>query len=202
MNNEHSTIVYTIRDSLYINLNNRCTLKCSFCPKFNGSWQVHDYDLALDHKPSAEEVIDEIGDPTQYDEVVFCGFGEPTLRLQELISVARWVKQKGGNVRVNTDGLANLAHKRNVLPELADCVDSLSISMNGQNEEVYNQHCKPGLNKSWHNMMGFLAAAPSYIEDVTATAIEGLEGVDIDACEKLAKSLGVKFRKRVLDIVG
>ncbi|UZE97616.1 TatD family nuclease-associated radical SAM protein [Alkalimarinus alittae] len=200
--NEHSTIVYPIRDSLYINLNNRCTLKCVFCPKFNGSWQVHDYDLALDHKPSAQAVIDEIKDPTPYDEIVFCGFGEPTLRLKELIEVAQWVKHKGGNVRVNTDGLANLAHKRNVLPELAKCVDSLSISMNAQSEAVYNHHCKPGLEHSWRSMMEFVAEAPQYISDVTATAIEGLEGVDVAACEALANALGVKFRKRTLDVVG
>nr|WP_285903199.1 TatD family nuclease-associated radical SAM protein [Alkalimarinus sediminis] len=200
--NEHSTIVYPIRDSLYINLNNRCTLKCAFCPKFNGSWQVHDYDLALDHKPSAQEVIDEIKDPTPYDEIVFCGFGEPTLRLKELIEVALWVKSKGGKVRVNTDGLANMAHKRNVLPELATCVDSLSISMNAQTEDVYNIHCKPGLENSWQGMMDFVAEAPKYIDDVTATAIDGLEGVDVVACEKLANNLGVKFRKRTLDVVG
>lgn len=200
--NEHSTIVYPIRDSLYINLNNRCTLKCAFCPKFNGSWQVHDYDLALDHKPSAQEVIAEIKDPTPYDEIVFCGFGEPTLRLKELIEVAQWVKDNGGNVRVNTDGLANLAHKRNVLPELATCVDSLSISMNAQTPDVYDRHCKPGLAHSWQAMMDFIAEAPKHINDVTATAIDGLEGVDVVACEKLAHSLGAKFRKRTLDVVG
>ncbi len=199
---EHSTIVYPIRNSLYINLNNRCTLKCTFCPKFNGSWEVHDYDLALDHKPSADEVINAIMDPTPYDEIVFCGFGEPTLRLKELIEVAQWVKSHGGRVRVNTDGLANLAHKRNVLPELSSCVDSISVSMNAQNESIYNKHCKPGLEKSWHSMVDFLAAAPNYIKDVTATAIDGLEGVDIGACEELAKSLGVKFRRRELDVVG
>ncbi len=200
--NEHSTIVYSIRNSLYINLNNKCTLKCAFCPKFNGSWEVHDYDLALTHKPSSEEVINAIKEPTLYDEIVFCGYGEPTLRLKELIEVATWVKSKGGKVRVNTDGLANLAHKRNVLPELSTCVDSLSISMNGQNESVYNRHCRPGLNSSWHNMMAFVAAAPNYINDVTATAINGLEGVNVNECEELANSLGVKFKRRELDIVG
>ena len=122
--------------------------------------------------------------------------------MKELIAVAQWVKGHGGNVRVNTDGLANLAHNRNVLPELADCVDSLSISMNGQTEDVYNLHCRPGLDNSWQAMMDFITEAPSYIKDITATAIDGLEGVDVEACEKLANNLGVKFRKRVLDVVG
>ena len=199
---EHSTIVYTIRDSLYINLNNRCTLKCAFCPKFNGSWEVHDYDLALTHKPSAEEVIAEIKDPKQYDEVVFCGFGEPTLRLKELIEVAKWVKSEGAMVRVNTDGLANLAHGKNVLPELASCVDSLSVSMNAQNEEIYDKHCLPGLKGSWQGMIDFIKIAPNYIDDITATAINGLEGVDVKVCEEIATRLGVKFRRRELDVVG
>lgn len=156
----------------------------------------------MEHRPSTEEIIKAVGDPTQYPEIVFCGYGEPTVRLKALLKVARFIKSKGVRVRVNTDGLANLVHKRNVLPELRECVDSLSVSMNAQNEEVYNRHCQPALPGSYNSMLDFLRLAPDYIEDVTATAIEGPGGVNLAACERLATECKVKFRKRVLGLVG
>lgn len=199
---ENQQLSYVIGDSLYLNITDRCTLECTFCPKTQGVLQVHEYDLTLDHRPSSEEVIAAIDDPAAYKEVVFCGYGEPTLRLKVLLEVAKYIKAHGGRVRVNTDGLANLANKRNVLPEMAEYVDALSISLNAQNAEVYDRHCQPALAGSFEQMLDFVAQAPNYIPDVTATAIDGLEGVDIAACRKLAEERGVKFRRRVLDVVG
>ncbi len=195
-------LVYDIEDRRYINLNSSCTLKCQFCPKTQGHPTVHQYDLTLHKKKEVKDYIDAIGDPSKYTEIVFCGFGEPTLRLKELLAISHWVKDNGGKVRVNTDGLANLVYKRNVLPEMGKCIDSISISMNAQNEEVYNRHCQPAMTGSYQAMLDFLEQAPKYINDVTASAIEGLEGVDIEACEKLAKERQVKFRKRILNNVG
>lgn len=197
-----SNLSYTIGNSLYLNITDRCTLACRFCPKHNGSKRVHDYDLTLERRPSAEEIIASIDDPARYDQVVFCGFGEPTLRLKVLLAVATDIKRRGGRVRVNTDGLANRVHKRNVLPELAECVDALSISLNAQNAEVYDRHCEPALPGAYEAMLDFVALAPRYIDDVTASAIDGLDGVDITACRQLAEERGAKFRRRVLDIVG
>lgn len=196
------TISYTIRDSLYLNITDRCTLGCHFCPKNQGCSQVHEYELTLDHRPPLDEIIAAIGDPQSYREVVFCGYGEPTLRLKPLLAVAAEVKRLGGRVRVNTDGLANLVHKRNVLPEMGAHIDALSVSMNAQDETVYQRHCAPALPGSYQAMLAFLQQAPTYIGDVTATAIDGLEGVDIAACERLAGRLGVGFRRRTLDVVG
>ncbi len=196
-------IAYPIRNSLYLNITDRCTLECRFCPKHTAQGPVvHEYDLSLDHRPEVEEIITAIGDPSAYEEIVFCGFGEPTLRLKVLLEVARWIKQHGGKVRINTDGLANLVNKRNVLPEMQGLVDSLSVSLNAQNEEVYTRHCQPALPGSWQALLDFLAEAPKYIPKVTATAIDGLEGVDIQACEKLAAERGVAFRRRELNKVG
>ncbi len=195
-------ISYQIDDRLYLNITDRCTLGCSFCPKNCGTTQLHEYDLSLDHRPSAQEVIDSIDDVSAYSEFVFCGYGEPTLRLKVLLEVARHIKENGGRVRINTDGLANLVHKRNVLPELSECVDALSVSINAQDEDVYNRHCLPAMEGSYQAVLNFLRLAPKYINDVTATALEGLDGVDIQACEQIALESGVKFRKRVLGIVG
>ncbi len=196
-------IAYPIRNNLYLNITDRCTLECQFCPKHTEQGPVvHDFDLTLDHRPQTEEIINAIGNPGDYDEIVFCGFGEPTLRFKVLLEVARWIKEHGGRVRVNTDGLANLVNKRDILPEMQGLVDSLSVSMNAQNPEIYAQHCQPALPGSWEAMLDFTEEAPKYIPQVTATAIDGLEGVDIEACEKLAKERGVTFRRRQLDTVG
>lgn len=196
-------IAYPIRNSLYLNITDRCTLECQFCPKHTSQGPVvHDFDLSLDHRPDTDEIIDAIGNPTDYEEIVFCGFGEPTLRFKVLIAVARWIKEYGGKTRVNTDGLANLVNKRNVLPEMQGLIDSLSVSMNAQNPEIYARHCQPALPGSWLAMLDFLQQAPKYIPQVTATAIDGLEGVDIAACEQLATQRGVEFRRRQLDNVG
>ena len=181
------------------------TVRCAFCPKYNGSHEVHDYDLTLKSKPKLQEIlhaIDAAGDLSQFTEVVFCGFGEPTLRLKELLAVSRHLKAQGARVRLNTDGLANRVHKHNVLPELAESIDAISISMNAHNETLYNRHCRPSLPDSYQAMLDFLRQAPQYINDVTATAIEGLEGVDIQQCAATARKLKVKFRRRVLDVVG
>ena len=195
-------ISYPIDDRLYLNITDRCTLACRFCPKHQGSHRVHDYDLTLHHRPTQAEILVAIDDPRRFREVVFCGFGEPTLRLKVLLDTARHIKHNGGRVRVNTDGLANLVHKRNVLPEMAVCVDALSVSMNAHNAALYQRHCVPALPGSFTAMQAFLRQAPDYIDEVTATAIDGLPGVDVAACEQMAARLGVGFRRRELDVVG
>jgi TatD family-associated radical SAM protein len=198
----NQTIAYTIADRRYLSITDRCTLACEFCPKTQGTMNVHEYDLSFNHRPETEEIISAIGNVCDYSWIVFCGFGEPTLRLKTLLEVATHVKQLGGRVRLNTDGLANLVHKRNVLPELAGCIDAISVSLNAQNEIIYNRHCAPALENSWQSMLDFLQLASASIADVTATAINGLEGVDIAACRQLAEERGVKFKQRELDVVG
>lgn len=193
---------YQIGDRLYLNITDRCTLECRFCPKTQDRPEVRGYDLRLSERPTVEQLIASVGDPARYAEVVFCGFGEPTLRLKVLLEVARWIKAHGGRVRVNTDGLANLVHKDYTLPLLGECVDAISVSMNAQNAAVYEEHCQPALPGSYEQMLDFLRAAPRHIPEVTATAIRGLSGVDIAACARLAKTLGVAFRARELDKVG
>ncbi|TCK19127.1 TatD family-associated radical SAM protein [Thiogranum longum] len=195
-------LAYTIGDKRYLNITDRCTLRCTFCPKYCTLPRVHEFDLSLAQRPETDDVINALGNPADYREVVFCGFGEPTLRLGPLLEIATHIKLHRGRVRVNTDGLANLVHKRNVLPELVGKIDALSVSMNTQNETLYQQHCQPALAGSFQAMLDFLELAPDYIESVTATAIDGLEGVNIEACRELATQRKVAFRKRVLDIVG
>ncbi len=197
------TLVYEIRDCLYLNVSDRCTLACSFCPKIHSNdYQLYDYNLKLEQLPSADDVISAIKNPASYREVVFCGFGEPTLRLNVVLEVADYIKQHQGKVRLNTDGLASHVSKRNVLPEMKGLIDTVSVSLNAQNKQLYNKHCQPAVTNSFEAMLLFLKTATSYIPTVFATAIDGLDGVDIVACERLANDCGAVFRGRKLDAIG
>ena len=195
-------IAYQLHGNCYLNITNRCTLRCRFCPKHNQTWDVQSYDLRLPKEPSVAEMIAAIGDPTRYQQVVFCGLGEPTQRLDALLEVAAWVKQQGVSVRVNTDGLANLIHDRDVTPQLAKVVNALSISLNSQDPAHYEHHTRPKREGAFAAMLAFAEAARDAGIEVTLTAIDGLEGTDIPACEAIADRLQVKFRRRELDVVG
>lgn len=196
------TIGYTLRDSRYLNITNRCTLRCAFCPKFNGVWTVQDYQLRLDREPTLEEIIAAVGNPQDYREIVFCGLGEPTLRLYTLLDAASQLRPRARRIRVNTDGLANLVYGRDVTPDMEGLIDALSVSLNAQNAETYNLHCRPKLPGAYEAMLDFVKRARDFVPEITLTAIEGLPGVDTAACEKVAQRLGVNFRHRVLDVVG
>lgn len=194
-------IAYRIRNSLYLNITNRCTNNCTFCTKFQ-DFKVKGHQLKLDHEPDVQEIIDAIGDPREYEEVVFCGYGEPLLRLDCVIEVARWLRQHGVKVRINTDGQANLVHGRNVLPELKGLVDSISVSLNASSAEEYQRLCHSKYAaEGYEAVKTFIHEAGKYIPNVTASAVT-VPGVDIDACAKLATELGAEFRKRIYNEVG
>ncbi|MBF0423088.1 MAG: YchF/TatD family DNA exonuclease [Magnetococcales bacterium] len=196
------TLVYAIGTGLYVNLTRGCTLRCQFCPKWDNP-VVHHYDLTLHHNPTVQEVISALGDLSGHEELVFCGFGEPTLRLPVVLEVARWAKRQGcPRVRVNTDGLANLVYGRDVTPQFFGVVDAISVSLNAQNAAVYDRHCRPSREGAYEAVIEFIKAARSHVPEVQVTAIEGLEGVDITACQNLAQQMGVVFRKRTLNRVG
>ena len=193
-------IAYKIRDSLYLNLTNRCTNSCSFCVRFHKDY-VKGHNLRLHDEPTEEELKEAIGDPSQYHEVVFCGYGEPLLRLDIVKSLARWIKEKGGHVRINTNGHGNLIHGRNILTELTGIVDTLSISLDAQDDETYQRICAPTYKNAFREVVSFIREAKAYVPSVQATVVE-TEGVDIEKCRKLTEELGIPLRVRKLDVVG
>lgn len=199
---ESGTIAYTLHGNRYLNITNRCSLRCQFCPKHNRNWVVQEYDLTLRREPGPDEILAALGDPTQFKEVVFCGLGEPTQRLAVLLEVARAVKVHGGTVRLNTDGQANLLYGYDVTPELARYVDRVSVSLNAHNAEVYEAHTRPKHAGAYPAMLDFVRCAKARGMAVTVTAIDGLPQVNIAACRLIAETLGVTFRRRVLDVVG
>jgi TatD family-associated radical SAM protein len=198
-----ATLVYELHGNLYLNITYHCTLRCGFCPKYQGIWSVQGYDLLLTFEPTADEVLEAVGDPKRYREIVFCGLGEPTLRLDTLLTVATTLRQRGArHIRLNTDGLANLVYGRDVTADLAAVLNSLSVSLTAQDATTYNRHTRPKRNDAYPAMLDFVRAARARGSDVTVTAIDGLEGVDIPACQRIAEDLDVHFRRRVLDAVG
>lgn len=197
---QEGKIAYQIRESLYLNVTNRCTNTCTFCVRYYTDF-VKGHKLRLTHEPTAAELIEAVGDPVKYQEVVFCGYGEPLLRLDVIKEVARWVKDRGGRVRINTNGHATLIHKRNILPELSGLVDCVSVSLNTDTEEKYIEYCQPAFPGAYQAVKDFIRLATEYMPEVFVTALT-LPSVDIEACRRIAEELGAKLRVRELDVVG
>ncbi len=201
---EPSRIAYPIRRSLYLNLTNRCTNRCAFCVK-NHTTVVKGHDLGLEADPTREEVLEAVGaygGPAAWDEVVFCGLGEPLLRLELVLDLARELRTHGARrIRVNTDGLANRVHGRNVVPELAGHVDAVSVSLNAPDAATYERLCRPTVPCAFEAVVEFLKEAARRIPEVTATVV-AVPGLDVEACRRLAAELGVGFRVRAYNEVG
>jgi TatD DNase family protein len=198
---QSTKIAYRIRNSLYLNITNRCSNRCSFCAKFD-DFTVKGHNLLLDGEPSFEEVMKAVGQPEGIDEVVFCGYGEPLIRLELVTQVARELKARGYTIRINTDGQANLVHGRNILPELAGLVDSLSVSLNAPDAATYGQICNTPFGAAgFAAVCDFIRLAQQHIPQVVASAVT-LPGIDIDACHRLTVSLGAEFRVREYAEVG
>ncbi len=190
-------ITYRIKDSLYLNLTLRCDSDCIFCDR-KGEAMVKGYNLHIDKEPSAEDLIEEIGDPGRFKEIVFCGYGEPTIRLDVLEDVARYVKNNGGRTRLDTDGHGNIINHRDILPELAGLIDAVSISLNSSDPEEYGRLMGTGNGKHWESMISFAREAKDYIHEVYLTAV-GANGVDIERARAFVeKEIGVAFRFRPL----
>lgn len=201
---EGDTLVYRIRDSIYLNITNRCTLNCTFCPK-RDDYMVMGYNLKLKREPTLEEIIDRLRgiELKDFKEVVFCGFGEPSLRLDILKDLATYLKKRGIKVRLDTDGLANLVYKRNILPELQGLIDAISVSINAGTAEEYEKICPSRYGKkAFYEVQKFILEAKRYIPDVTATAVD-LPEIDIEKAKRLVEDiLKTRFRVRRYNFVG
>ena len=191
-----NTFVYGLGDALYINLTNRCTNKCSFCIRDETSG-IGGYNLWLDREPTAEEIIDCMGDISRYSEIIFCGYGEPTIKLDELIGVAKAVKSQGGKTRINTNGQANLYHGENIVPRLEGLIDTISISLNAPTASEYQKTCQSEYGEeSFYGVLEFAKACKAYIPNVVLSVVDILPPEDIDASRRIARDLGVDFRVR------
>ncbi len=197
-------LVYPIRDSLYVNLTHRCTNDCGFCRRASDP-VVKGHNLRLDRDPTVEEVLEALEEALDgAREVVLCGYGEPTLRLEELKAVARWLKARGCRVRLNTNGQGSLIHGRDVAQELAGLVDACSVSLNAEDASTYEALCRPSYGpKAYEAVKGFIAQAKAAGLEVTATVVDVPYWVDVEACRRVSEGeLGVPLRVRRYNEVG
>jgi len=194
-------IAYPIRNSLYLNITNRCSNSCVFCVR-NYTDFVKGHNLRLDHEPSYEEVIRSFNHLEKYEEVVFCGYGEPTIRLDLLKEVAKFLKNKNAKVRLDTNGQGNLIHKRNMVPELVGLIDTASISLNVDDSKKYDQLCKSEFGENtFEKVIDFVKECKRLLPKTLLTFLD-MPGVDLKRCEKIAKELGVELRIRHYNKVG
>lgn len=195
------SIVYDYFGGLYINMTNRCPCRCEFCIKnFTNSLGTAD-SLMLDHEPTVEEVKAELRqwDVQDYDEVIFCGYGEPTERLDELLEIARFIKAAYGKpIRINTIGLADLIWERETAPDLAGVIDAVSISMNEADAESFERLCHPRFGRrSYDAMLKYIEDVKQYVPDVAVSVVGGsISREALEKCRAKAGEMGVRFKVR------
>lgn len=198
---ESSKITYEIRDSLYLNITNECTNNCYFCIRTQTPF-VKGHNLKLDKEPAVEEILKAIGDARKYREVVFCGYGEPTTRLDVVKAVCRELKKKGAATRLVTNGHGDLINKRPIVKELVGLIDKVSVSLNTDKEDLYNKVCSPAFGN------GTYKAVMKFIRDCAESGIKtevtclSLPGVDLKECAVIVRSLGASFRARTYGVTG
>lgn len=205
-------ITYELGNKLYINLTNRCSNSCDFClrtAKANGltheDWKSDrdlggiESELWLDREPTVEEVKESLKGRQldKYDEIVFCGFGEPTERIDVCIEIAKWLRARNVKIRLNTNGQANLIHGRDVTPEMKGLFDVVSISLNNKNAREYQQvcHSKYG-EKAYDALIEFGAKCAKLGIETVFSVVDLLPAEDIEECRNIAESNGAKLRVR------
>ena len=204
-----NTLVYLLDGKIYINLTNRCTNDCVFCLRKDKDdvcgqtlW-LDDEDYSVDElKRQFDECLSFQGitDEDAKFEVIFCGYGEPMLKLDYLRELSMYIKAMFPNVkiRVNTNGHANFVYKRNVVPELKDFVDEFSVSLNASTKEEYDELSQPKFDVAYEEVKNFIKACSDENVSVVSSIVDGYKGrrLDVKACEKIALDLGSKLRVR------
>ena len=190
--------VYIIGNKIYINLTNRCSNNCDFCIR-QGREGMADTKLWITEEPTAADVIEQL--PLKLDEyedeVVFCGFGEPTYNLEALDEVASYLHCVDKTTRINTNGQANLINKQDVTELIATSCDVINVSLNECNAEKYQQHCKSIFGtKAFDEMLEFAKLCKERGGNVIFSVVDSIGDKDIAECQKLADKLGIPLRIR------
>jgi TatD family-associated radical SAM protein len=188
--------------NIYVNMTNKCPCNCVFCLRHTKEMMEGNNLWLKDGEPGVDEVLEMF---SQYDlsvinELIFCGFGEPLERLDDVCTVVDTLKQKypALKVRVNTIGLANLIYDRDVTPELSGRVDTISISLNAPNEEEFLELTRSRFGiKSYEALKEFAVLAKRYVPNVVMTVVEQVMPEEkIEICQKICDELGVTLRVR------
>ncbi len=218
-------VAYQIRDAIYVNPTNRCSQNCTFCHKFIDFSVAGHYLNLRGYKPTPDDMhlavaLAQGGSATRTDiqqarlsgrnpairvgEVVFVGYGEPTVRLDDILETAGRLREAGvPRLRLDTDGLANLREGRNVVPDIAKVFNAVTVSVNAPDAATYAELC-PGSygEEAWGAAVSFLEACVDQGIPWVQGSVVGVPGLDVDACQELIEGTGARFRERVYHIVG
>ena len=195
------TITYEGRNAIYVNITNRCPCACVFCLRHNKDHVFNADSLWLEREPTVKEICDSIDawDLEKYEEVVFCGYGEPTERLDDLLAVAAYLKAKGNTkIRINTNGLADLIHGEKTAGKLQGLIDTVSISLNATNKEDYLKLVRPKFGiDSFDAMLSFVKDCTGYVPTVVMTVVDVVTSKEEqEKSRKICESIGATLRIR------
>ncbi|MBQ1463270.1 MAG: TIGR04100 family radical SAM protein [Ruminococcus sp.] len=198
------TISYEVGNNLYLNFTNKCPCACTFCIRNNSDGAYGSDPLWLDHEPTMEEITENLDsrDIAKYDEIVFCGFGEPTERLDAILAAAEYLRKRPGcpALRLNTNGLGDLVNGRNIAPELCKALDIISISLNAGTKDEYMKVTRPRFPDAWEAMHEFTRNCVNTGEaKVIMSVVDVIPQEQIEASRKVAESLGAVLRVRTFD---
>lgn len=195
------TITYPVTTGLYVNITNRCPCACTFCVRNKKDHVFESDSLWLEREPTVQEICDSLDtwDLAKYEEVVFCGFGEPTERLYDLLEVAKYIKSKSDiRIRINTNGLADLIWEKSTAPKLKGLIDAVSISLNATNKEDYLEVVRPKFGiESFDAMLQFTKDCTEYVPSVMMTVVDVVTTKEEqEKCREICESVGAIFRVR------
>ena len=190
------TYTYQIGNNLYINLTNCCSNRCTFCVR-DGKETFEGYALWLKGgEPTVEQVIGEIGDPKRYGEIVFCGFGEPTCRLEDMLKICDRVHAQGGKTRLNTNGHGCLIFGENIVPRLKNRLDGINISLNAPSKAEYDALCRPQVQGAFEGMLAFARECRANGLNAWFSVVDCIRAEKIAQCQKIADEVGIPLRVR------
>ncbi len=190
------TYTYKIGNSLYVNLTNRCTNRCTFCVR-DGKTEYEGYSLWLKGgEPTAEQIVSQIGDAQRYDEIVFCGFGEPTFRLEPMLEICAFVHAAGGKTRLNTNGHGNVINGRNIAPLLAGNLDTVNISLNAPCAAEYDSVCRPQIENAFEAVLQFARDCKQSGVNALFSVVDCIGQEAVERCRRIADEAGIPLRVR------
>ena len=195
------TLTYKVKNGIYVNMTNRCPCACTFCLRHNAPGVYGSDPLWLDREPTVDEVIESLKgwDLSTHDEVVFCGYGEPTERLYDILKVAEYIRSVSAiKIRINTNGLSDLIHGKATAPDLKGLVDTVSVSLNATSAEDYLKVCRPRFGiESYDAMLAFTKECTKYVPNVVMTVVDVVTSKEEQAkCKAICDSLGATLRIR------
>lgn len=194
-------ILYKVHNNIYVNMTNKCPYSCTFCLRQTMDRIGESDRLWLEREPSLQEVCDEFNkfNMDEYNEVVFCGFGEPTERFDDLIKVAAFVKEKyGKKIRINTNGVGSLINGRDIAPEMKGLIDTVSISLNNPHKDEYLSLVRSKFGEqSFNAMLDFAKECTKYIPNVVLTTVDTtISHEEEEECRRICESIGATYRIR------